>query len=290
MSSEQKFKKDNKFASCTRRVWDFLIPKDIRSEVIFKVRQECIEHYGHSFDECNKRMVCFGTDCLGRELEWKSPTALPYLKKFALMVNIKENDNYIVQTKCDNCPIAKSCKSVCHQINDYLNRGNKKEPEFVFQEISENHTETILSTNTTEFMTNRDIAWDCLTPRRQTIIKKYLYEGKDFSAIARELNMKSQAWVKYEFYAGLTKLSEYATVREYLTNNKDELTKGNFSLLENLYLKNQSLTELAKQEKCSKQALQQRLTRILTSGNIKWIVFVKKVNNKPVYNVPMVFK
>jgi len=286
--NEKNYKKANKPAMCTNPVWKSVITTDDKEDIVRKIRSETIEAYGYSMDECPKRLVCLGQDCLGRPLPTLSPTAKPFIDEIKKKYKVVNDELFL--TKCDVCPIKIKCTSTCHQINDYLNRHNKKEPEFVYQEISENHTEVVLSTNTTEFMTNRDIAWDCLTPRRQTIIKKYLYEGKDFSAIARELNMKSQAWVKYEFYAGLTKLSEYATVREYLTNNKDELTKGNFSLLENLYLKNQSLTELAKQEKCSKQALQQRLTRILTSGNIKWIVFVKKVNNKPVYNVPMVFK
>lgn len=286
--NEKNYKKANKPAMCTNPVWKSVITTDDKEDIVRKIRSETIEAYGYSMDECPKRLVCLGQDCLGRPLPALSPTAKPFIDELKKKYKVVNDELFL--TKCDVCPIKLKCTSTCHQINDYLNRHNKKEPDFVYQEISENYTETILSTNTTEFMTNRDIAWDCLTPRRQDIIKKYLYEGKDFSAIARELNMKSQAWVKYEFYAGLTKLSEYATVREYLANNKDELTKGNFSLLENLYLKNQSLTELAKQEKCSKQALQQRLTRVLTSGNIKWIVFVKKVNNKPVYNVPMVFK
>lgn len=286
--NEKNYKKANKPAMCTNPVWKSVITTDDKEDIVRKIRSETIEAYGYSMDECPKRLVCLGQDCLGRPLPTLSPTAKPFIDEIKKKYKVVNDELFL--TKCDVCPIKLKCTSTCHQINDYLNRHNKKEPEFVYQEISENYTEVVLSTNTTEFMTNRDIAWDCLTPRRQSIIKKYLYEGKDFSAIARELNMKSQAWVKYEFYAGLTKLSEYATVREYLANNKDELTKGNFSLLENLYLKNQSLTELAKQENCSKQALQQRLTRILTSGNIKWIVFVKKVNNKPVYNVPMVFK
>lgn len=286
--NEKNYKKANKPAMCTNPVWKSVIKTDDKEDIVRKIRSECIELYGQSLDECPKRLVCLGQECLGRTLPVLSPTAKPFIDELKKKYKVVNDELFL--TKCDVCPIKLKCTSTCHQINDYLNRHNKKEPEFVYQEISENYTEVVLSTNTTEFMTNRDIAWDCLTPRRQSIIKKYLYEGKDFSAIARELNMKSQAWVKYEFYAGLTKLSEYATVREYLTNNKDELTKGNFSLLENLYLKNQSITDLAKQENCSKQALQQRLTRILTSGNIKWIVFVKKVNNKPVYNVPMVFK
>lgn len=286
--NEKNYKKANKPAMCTNPVWKSVITTDDKEDIVRKIRSETIEAYGFSMDECPKRLVCLGQECLGRTLPVLSPTAKPFIDELKKKYKVVNDELFL--TKCDVCPIKLKCTSTCHQINDYLNRHNKKEPEFVYQEISENYTEVVLSTNTTEFMTNRDIAWDCLTPRRQSIIKKYLYEGKDFSAIARELNMKSQAWVKYEFYAGLTKLSEYATVREYLTNNKDELTKGNFSLLENLYLKNQSITDLAKQENCSKQAIQQRLTRILTSGNIKWIVFVKKVNNKPVYNVPMVFK
>ena len=286
--NEKNYKKINKPAMCTNPVWKSVITTEDKEDIVRKIRAESIEIYGQSLDECSKRLVCLGQDCLGRPLPSLSPTAKPYIDE--LKKKYKVINDEIFLTKCEVCPIKLKCTSTCHQINDYLNRGNKKEPEFVYQEITESYTETILSNNTTEFMTNRDIAWDCLTTRRRDIIKKYIYEGKDFLTIARELNMKSQAWAKYEFYAGLTKLSEYATVREYLTNNKDTMTKGNFSLLENLYLKNQSLTEVAQQEKCSKQALQQRLTRLFNSGNIKWIIFVKKVNNKPVYNVPTVFK
>jgi predicted DNA-binding protein YlxM (UPF0122 family) len=286
--SEKDFKKQNKPAMCTNPVWRSVMPEDKKDELTRKIRQESIELYGQSMDECPKRLVCLGNDCLGRTLPILSPTAKPYIE--ALKKKFKVVNNEMFLTKCDQCPIQKKCTSTCHQINDYLNRGNKKEPEFVFQEISENVTETILSANTNTFTTNKDIPFDCLNNRRQQVIKKYLYEGKDFITIAKELNMKSQAWVKYEFYAGLTKLSEYAAVRTYLAENKDKLTKGNFLLLENLYIKNESMKEVAKKEGCSKQAVQQRLTRILDSGNVKWITFVRKENKKLIYNVPMVFK
>ena len=286
--NEKSFKKANKPAICTNPVWKSLITTDDKEDIVRKIRSETVEAYGYSMDACPKRLVCLGQDCLGRPLPVLSPTAKPYLDELKKKYKVVNDELFL--TKCEVCPIKLKCTSTCHQINDFLNRHHKKEPEFVFQELSENTTETILSSNTNNFMSNKDIPWDSLTIRRQEVIKKYLYEGKDFSAIAKELGMKSQAWVKYEFYAGLTKLSEYASVREYLTNNKENITKGNFSLLEKLYIKNQSITELAKNEGCSKQAIQQRLTRTLDSANIKWIIFVKKVKNKLIYNVPMVFK
>src|SRR6266478_6764645 len=99
-----KFKKLKKFAACTKRPYDYLIPSDKKYEVIAQIDKECVEIYGHNFNECNKRKVCFTKDCLGRELEWNSLTARPYLEQFAKDQGIQSEAVYYVKG-CSECPI-----------------------------------------------------------------------------------------------------------------------------------------------------------------------------------------
>ena len=35
---------------------------------------------------------------------------------------------------CNSCPIAKSCKTTCPQINDYMNRQRSAEPTIIFND------------------------------------------------------------------------------------------------------------------------------------------------------------
>lgn len=290
--NEKDFKKSHKPAICTSPAWRNLISGQVKDDTLRKIRQETIAAYGYSMDECPKRLVCMGTECLGRPLPWKSETAKPYLEQLKVTHTIKNDELYL--TKCDQCPIKIKCKSPCHQINDFLNRQISKEPDLIFQENLENHSQPYIEGKTIhKSIHNPDIPWDCLSTKRQTIIKKYLYEGKDFLMIAKELNMNNQARVKYEFYAGLTRLSEFAAIRAFFNDNKEEIeldNKFNYLTIKALYFDNLSITTYAKSKSSSKQAVQQRLTRFIKKYNIKWTIFVKKKKNKLIYNVPMVFK
>ena len=62
--NEKDFKSKHKFAACNKPPWSKLIPKEIRGKELAKIREECNEIYGKSFDECSKRLVCVGKSCL----------------------------------------------------------------------------------------------------------------------------------------------------------------------------------------------------------------------------------
>lgn len=288
--NEKDFKKTFKLPVCTVAPWYSLLPKDEKDNLMRKIRQETIELYGHSMDECPKRKVCLTKTCIGRPLPWKSKTALPYLEKLKTTHNIQNDELFI--SNCDSCTISKTCKNSCYQINDYLNRGYNKEPELVIQENLENHTQVISIGGDFEVenLKNQEIPWDCLTNTRQLVVKKYLYEGKDFLTIAKELDITNQARAKYEFYSALTRLSEFAVIRKFIDENENKLTSKQKRVLIMIYKTNLSLTQVASIENMSKQSIQQIMKRLINKFNIKWSVFVRKQKGKTIYNVPGVFK
>ena len=285
------FKKQQRQKACTTRPWAHLIPIDIRIETLAQVKVECVQIYGHDFEECDKRKVCFTKTCMGRDLEWKSPTALPYLQKFAKIVGINEGDQYKITTDCQKCPIYKTCTSTCSQVNDFINRASNPEMQFVYQENLESYNqEEVMSSGERPKETNLELPWDILTPAKARVIKKYLYEQKDFLLVAKELDLNNQAEAKYSFYAALTKLSEYGTMRKFLEENMDKLTEKQQLIMDEVYFKNKSLTEIAEQSNISVPAVTGMINRVVEKYNIKWPVFVRKENQKVVYNVPEILK
>lgn len=290
MNSEKQFKLINKNSTCTKRPWEYLIPQEDKYAIILKVRQECVEIYGHDFSECSKRKVCFTKKCMGRELEWKSPTALPYLKEFAKMVGINEGDEYFIQTDCSSCPIYNTCKSTCFQISDYINRDKSLEPKLVYKETVEQYKEDNSYSSQRQNLTNLQIPWDCLPERKAAVIKKYLYQQKDFLSIAKELDLNNQARAKYEFYSALTTLSEVAVMRKFIEDKNTVLDAKQLAILKAIYLEGKTLTEVSEQCKISKQAVQQLIARLVAKYNLKWAVFVKKQGSKLIYNVPEILK
>lgn len=292
MSTEKKFKHENKQAACTKRPWEFLLPKDQRIEILFKVKQECLQLYEHDFEECSKRMVCFGKKCLGRPLEWLSPTALPYLKQFAKIVGIKENEDYTIETDCTSCPMFKNCTYSCAQVTDFMRRDSVPEPQLSYKENIDNLTQQperviILDTLVAK---GRKVPWDALPTKRRQTVEKYLYEQKDFLSIAKDLGYTDQKNAQYAFWAALTTLSEYATMRKFIDEKGPELTSEINEILKSLYIDNMSITDLAEKKNVSKQTIQQRVSRVIKKYNVNWHKFVKKQGNKIVYSTVEVIR
>lgn len=294
MISDDKFKIDYRSSSCNNRPWEYLIPKDIRFSVMAKVKQECLQIYGRDFNECSKRKICFSKKCLGRELEWKSPTALPYLKIFASIVGIKEGEDYYIQTECSTCPIFKTCTSICAQINDFLTRDKSQEPELIYKETLDNFISEDRSDDKITSILGKGlkIPWDVLTKKRQQTVQKYLYEQKDFLTIAQELKFHDQSRARYEFYAALTKLSKYAVIRDFIEKNANTGTfqHRQFAILNDVFFINKSITEAAYTHGVTKQAIQQMISKLVKTHNLKWNTFVRKEGNKIIYQVPELFK
>lgn len=287
---EKQFKLVYRPASCTQPPWANLIPSDQRDEVLATIRRETIQAYGFSMDECPKRMVCFTKECLGRPLPFKSPTAKPYLDKLAQNQTVVNEEMKL--SNCSTCPLAAKCKSTCAQVNDFMNRDKAQEPELVFRDNLDNIVQEPHDNNIVERILGNDfkIPWDAISNTRKQIIKKYLYEQKDFLTIAKELKLTDQSRARYEFYAGLTILSEYGTVRKFLEEKGDLLTHKQRCTLIMVYQNNFKLKQVAYVEEISKQSVQQIISRVLKKYNIRWHIFVKKHKNKVIYNVPELLK
>lgn len=287
--NEKKFKQDNKPPACTTQPWKYLIPAEQRDDVLRKIKEETVEIYGYSMDSCTKRKTCFTKTCIGRELPWKSPTAKPYLEQLQKTHRIENNELHI--DNCATCPIAKTCTSTCSQVNDFINRTSEPEMQFVYQENLESYNqEQVQASGERPKEQGLELPWDILTPAKARVIRKYLYEQKDFLLVAKELDLNNQAEAKYVFYSALTKLSEYGIVRKFLEENSEKLTEKQRLIMDEVYFKNKSLTEVAEQYTISVPAVTGMINRVVEKYSLKWPVFVRKEDQKVIYNVPEVLK
>lgn len=285
---EKKFKKENRPATCTIQPWRAVIPANIRDQELRKIKQETIEAYGFSMDECNKRKVCIGKSCLGRPLPFDSPTARPYLDKLAENQEIKDGNLYI--RNCNECLISGICTSPCAQVNDYMQRDKSKQPELVYKKNTDNFDFVEIDNYREGFNKDLEIPWGAVSEVRRDTIWKYLYEQKDFLTIANELGFHDQSRAKYEFYAGLTKMSEYASMQTFWNKYRDKLTEKQQRFIRDVYFGDMSLTEVAKHQGISKSAVSQVINGVINKHNIKWHVYVKKEKGKTIYNIPELMK
>lgn len=282
------FKKLNRPSACTETPFKYLIPKEIREEVLLKIKYESIDLHGEDLSgECNKRLVCASKTCLGRPLPTLSPTAKPYLEQLAKTHNIVDNKLFIT-TDCSTCPIVKTCSSTCNQINDYVDRFKTEEPTIYYRPI----TEEIVAEDYTEeginFTVNgSDIPWDCLSKQWLEIVKMYMYEKKDYKHIADNLGLNNETIVKYKFYLALTKLSKYGTIRKFLKTNP-KLPKKRKFIVEQYFLHNKSRKQICEELNITNQVCQRHLTLFYKTNNLKWKKFVRKQGTEIIYNIPMI--
>lgn len=280
---DNKFKKINKPAACNNPPWAAVIPKEIREDVLRQIKQESVQHYGYSMDECPKRLTCFTKQCIGRPLPWLSPTAKPYLEKLKNTHKFSNDELYL--SNCDVCPIAKTCSSPCAQVNDFMQRDRMKEPILEYRDNIENLAEEVdmPMPSVPLFTPTAKIPWDAISEKRQQTVRKYMYEQKDFLTVAKELGYHDQSRARYEFYAALTTLAEYSVMRKFIEDRGHELTAYTRSLLVAVYNENLSITEVANRRVITKQAVQQNIARVIEKYKITWPVFVRKEGNKVIY-------
>lgn len=290
--SEDKFKQDIRFASCARAPWARYIEPGKRDEIMRKIRIECIQFYGHSMDTCDLKSVCIGKKCLGRQLPFLSPTAKPYLDKLVAdkRNKVKEGKFYVVDN-CNDCPIRNSCTSVCPMMNDFLNRHQKKQPDLIYQEtldnyVSEGPQRPVMPSN----MAGMDLPWDCLKDDWKRIVKLRLNQRKDFLTIANTCGLFDQAAAKKEFYYALTKLAEYAIVREFLKEKREDLTLGQFEILTAKYIENKSRKQIATERNMTYDAVRNIIYKTLTKHDITWPIYVTTEQGKIRYNIPEVLQ
>lgn len=285
---ENEFKKIHKISSCTQPIWQNFIPKDQRDSILRKIREETILAYGESFDECPKRKTCFTKNCLGRPLPVLSKTAKPFLDLLVKTHTIINNELFIAN--CDTCAIKNICTTTCSQVNDFMNRDKNPEIEFILKSTLEESDRQLTDLGDKPKVLDLELPWDILPNRKAIVIKKYLYEQKDFLAVANELDLTNQAEAKYQFYAALTKMAEYAVMRRFINENLTKLTDKQALILKKVYIENNILTDVAAHVNISTPAISRLITRLVIKFNIKWPLFVKKEHNKIIYNVPEILK
>jgi predicted DNA-binding protein YlxM (UPF0122 family) len=292
------FKKLNKMAACTSPPWAELIPIEIRVDTLRKIREEMLDTVGQTYNECPKRLTCFKKTCLGRPLPWASQTAQPYLEAFKKTHNLKLNKEtneleLVIDTDCKACPIVNKCTSLCNQVLDFIERDKNLEiPKAI---VSYEDVEEILEYKENAgagsfFVSKEDIPWEVISDKKAEIIKKYIFEHRDYKSIAEKLDLNNQSRVKYEMYSAINKLSEYAAVRKFLKKHWQELTDRQRQIFSLVYYENKTFVDTANTLKVSKQSIQQTVSRILKKYKVKWPSYVKKKNNRIIYNVPELFK
>lgn len=290
-NDDRKWRKENKPAACTQPPWEVFIPPRERPEILRIIRQETIDEYGYAMDECPKRKVCITKTCMGRPLPWKSETAKPYLDKLAEKNYINEGDDLYIKTDCKTCPLFDSCNSPCNQVLDFIERDKSLEPDMKYEESLEHIKPKPNALEPIQWLVDaNDIPWDILSERKCKVIKKYLYEQRDFRYVADSEGFYNQAAVKYEFYSALTKLSEYAIFRKFIDENAHLLTPRQYEILHMIYFDNKKIVQVAKELGVSKQSVQQTVARVISKHGIKWSRFVRKRGNKTIYNTAEVLK
>lgn len=288
--NELKFKKEERMGACNSPPWAQFIEPMKRPEILRIIRQETIDAYGYSMDECPKRLTCFKKECIGRPLPYESPTARPYLEKLETTQKIVDGEMFIV-TNCQACPLFKSCKSPCNQVLDFIERDKKSEPSLTYKNTTDNLEAEVAILEPANFSVGAaDIPWDAIASKKAEIIRKYLYEQRDYRHIAETMDLNNQARVKYEFYSAINKLAEYAAVRKFIEDHGHELTDRQLEIFELVYKKNLTFVKAAELLEISKQSVQQTVSRILRRYKVKWHTYVKKRGNKVLYNVPELFK
>lgn len=285
---EKEEEKKHKYAACTSAPWANLIPLNERKEVMRAIKQESLEEYGEDLTECPKRLVCLGSECIGRPLPWKSKTAERYLEELKKTQKIENGELYV--QSCNVCPIAKTCQSLCPQVNDFLSRRKVEEAELVLREDLEEAEQPVEAVKEPSEALDLKVPWDVIPTEKQELIKEYLYNFKDFKTASEKLNLNNQARAKYEFYAALTRLSEYGVMRKFLSENSEKLTNSQKEVLGRVYFGKMNYSEVAKSLNITKQAVSNIVNRTIKKHKIRWTSFVTKKGKKINYNVPLILK
>lgn len=298
--NNKKYRIETKMACCTQPPWRNIIDPSDRAEILRKIKQECIDEYGYAFDVCPKSLLCLEKKCMGRPLPWKSETAQPYLAElkktqtFILNEETGEEELQII-TDCKLCEVYKDCKVPCRQVNDFLERDVSQTSisnNFItYKDNLENIVPVQLVFGPINLkVSEKDLAWDVLSKENKEIIKRYLYDERDYRSIAEKLGLFNQSYCKCKFYYALTRLAKFSIIRMFLKENLQALTDRQQQIMIEVYMNNKTYKKVAKELNISIQSVHETITRVVKNHNIRWPKFVRKTKGKIVYNVPKLFK
>lgn len=176
-------------------------------------------------------------------------------------------------------------------MNDWLQREKDQQPDLLYRDNLENYpTDQQLQETVNSRDFDLSLCWEVIPQHKANIIKKYLYQQKDFEIVAKELKISNKALAKYEYYSTLNKLAEFSVMRKFLKGDSLALTETQQLVLNIVYFGNKSLTDTAKELNISVESVRRTILRVVDSNKLTWPVFVKKVQGKLVYNIPEVLK
>lgn len=289
------FKKKNKPPLCTEDPFLALVPKNLTHEIINIARQRSRDHGLDDYDfGCPKRFTCDG-QCSGRPVPDYIPELKPYIEKLKHLIT---SDGLMYVNKCDQCPIAITCKKTCSQIADYMERGknkdditNKSDPVILTTDYalgtwvseqpgSDEPQPGVLSELISRYGSIQDaienLPWEAINERRKRLVRMYIFEGKDFRACAKEIGYSNGTVARNEFYRSLTTLSKFATVRYYIELHRDEIPDFDYELLQLRYYQFLTVSEIAKQLGLPIGTVRSRLFRFISRSSLKYTKYVNK--------------
>jgi len=284
--NQRDYKRANKPSACTLPPWAIHIPPKVRADTLRQIRQECIDIYGHSFDECSKRKICITKSCMGRPLPWKSKTAKPFLEQLVNTHKLNDSDELLIGTNCDICPIKPICTSVCNQVTDFIDRKKSAESTVYIDEYLEKVNRKKVKDSSAKLkFTISDLPWDCLNEREQLVVKEYYIEQRDYRYVAEKFGFYNQAASKYFICIKLNKLAKFAAMRLFLAERGSELNTKHRLLFEELYIKNKKQKEVVESLGYSAFYISQQVKRIKLKYNIRWHTFVRRKKGKTIYSI-----
>lgn len=291
--TDANFKKKNRPPLCTEDPFLGIVPRDKVHEILNIARQRSRDAGLDDYDlGCPKRFTCDG-NCTGRPVPNNIPELQPYIKKLQHLI---APDGLMYVSKCKACPIAKTCKRVCNQVADYMDRGKNKEDITNKFDVSQTSTDFALgrwvSNDSDDAQpgvlvklierygsiqdTIENMPWGAINKKRARLVRMYIFEGKDFRACAVELGYSNGTVARNEFYRSLTTLSKFATVRYFVEEHRDEISDLDHELLQLRYYKFFTVNEIAKQLNLPVGTVRSRLFRFINKSGLKYVKYVNK--------------
>lgn len=290
--TDAQFKKKNRPALCTEDPFLAIVPRNKVHEILNIARQRSRDAGMDDYDlGCPKRYICEG-DCTGRPVPTHVPELKPYIKKLQHLIS---PDGMMYVNKCAKCPVAKTCKKVCDQIADYMERGkNKEDITNKFDETttpldfnlgswvadSEDQKPGVLAKLIERYGSIQDtienMPWGAISEKRGRLVRLYIFEGKDFRACATELGYSNAVIARNEFYRSLTTLSRFATARFFIEEHRDEISDLDYELLQLRYYKFLTVDQISQQLNIRVGTVRSRLFRFISKSKLRYMKYVSR--------------
>ncbi len=258
-------------AACTSPPWQALIPFEERPDALRRIREECLSEYGYEFEECSKRLRCDKKQCIGRPLPWKSKTAKPYLDELSKTQKIV-NEEMVIITDCQTCPIFKKCTSTCNQIDDYIDRKVKPEPVMYYRNDVSNST--IESEGSAFFKDiSAPIHWHLISTLYKNALQDYILKDLNLNELAVKYNT-DRATIKSYVYSAITTLSKYRAIAKSFNSGifRSDLQKTCIKQL----LDSNTIKELAAQFNVTNSAIRLHIQNFTQDNKITWKKYVHR--------------